>query len=825
LETSFMQKYTLLVRCLLIAAVLFLPSLQAAVVTRGPYLQVSTTSSIVIRWRTDVATDSMVKYGLVQGSLTSSVSDGTLTTEHEIKVTGLSPDTKYFYSVGSLSGSLAGNDANHFFVTHPPIGTAKPTRIWVIGDAGTGDSSQRSVRNAYQNFTGARQTDLWLQLGDNAYSYGYDHEFQTNCFMVYSNFFRNSVSWATIGNHDVVNSNVYFSVFTFPKSGEAGGVPSGSKAYYSFDYGNIHFICLSSDPGAANLTKGSPQWLWASNDLASTTAKWIIAYWHHPPYSKGSHDTDESGQRMEPREVFAPLMEWGGVDLVLSGHSHSYERSYFIDGHYGLSPTFNPSVHVKVAGSGRVETGAYYKKPGAHNGAVYVVAGSSGRLGSGSFNHPAMYSSEMTLGSLVLDVNGNQLDSKFITSTGSTNDYFTIIKSSGETPILSSVTVSPTNSSAQVGLTQQFAAIARDQYGDPMSPQPSFSWTFSGTPAQGSINSSGLFTAGTSAGGPFTITASFGGKSASTQVTVVSAFAILQNGVSGYAGTDDTYINQFSADAINNTTNPDRLQVHHGSSEHQRTLIKFDLSSIPSNAAISSASLTFTVTRTNEVQATDVMLMNKITSAWTESQTWNTGVPASTPSGIVLPVLSNYGPDDDFVINGLGAMVQSWLNSPSSNLGVMLLSSNKVNYRFASSEHSVVAFRPRLAIAYSLPESGDSDSDGLPDSWEQANFSSLNQVGNDDPDGDGMNNLAEFNSGTIPVDRTSRFIITNEAFSGGNFGVSWQSIVGKTYDIEASTTLIDWTIVGSVTASATTSSWLDSSASGQVKKFYRVKLP
>src|SRR5437867_13348821 len=75
---------------------------QGAAVTRGPYLQMGTPASIVVRWRTDASTDGRVRYGGVPGSLNSFV-DGTVGTDHEIAVTGLTPDTLYYYSVGTTA--------------------------------------------------------------------------------------------------------------------------------------------------------------------------------------------------------------------------------------------------------------------------------------------------------------------------------------------------------------------------------------------------------------------------------------------------------------------------------------------------------------------------------------------------------------------------------------------------------------------------------------------------------------------------------------------------------------------------------------------------
>ena len=434
----------------------------SASVTRGPYLQIGTPNSTVVRWRTNVATDSRVSFGTTQGSLTSIADNATQTTEHEVLVSGLSPATKYFYSAGSTSQVLAGNDANHFFVTSPVAGTATPTRIWVLGDSGTADANAQAVRNAYLSFTGSLHTNLWLMLGDNAYETGTDSEYQAAVFDMYPTILRKSVLWSTIGNHDTAQSSnppsslPYFAMFTLPMNAEAGGMASGSERYYSFDYGNIHFICLDSMTSDRSST--GPMATWLRADLASATRPWTIAFWHHPPYSKGSHNSDTESNLVQMRETFLPILEEAGVDLVLAGHSHSYERSYLIDGHYGTSSTFTNAMK-KDGGSGRADsTGAYQKPtfgPGTHEGAVYAVAGSSGQISGGLLNHPAMFISLNNLGSMVLDVNGNTLDAKFLRENGEVWDYFRIVKGTVAPvpPAAPSNLAAATVSSSQINLS------------------------------------------------------------------------------------------------------------------------------------------------------------------------------------------------------------------------------------------------------------------------------------------------------------------------------------------------------------------------------------
>jgi hypothetical protein len=134
---------------------------------------------------------------------------------------------------------------------------------------------------------------------------------------------------------------------------------------------------------------------------------------------------------VEMRENALPILEDYGVDLMFSGHSHSYERSYLIDGHYGDSTTFLES-HKVDGGDGREDGDGAYAKPDygpqPHSGTVYTVAGSGGTTAGGSLDHPAMYLSLNINGSVVLDVNGNRLDAVFLDYQGQVLDHYTMTK-------------------------------------------------------------------------------------------------------------------------------------------------------------------------------------------------------------------------------------------------------------------------------------------------------------------------------------------------------------------------------------------------------------
>jgi hypothetical protein len=406
-------------------------------VTRGPYLQKGNTTNVVVRWRTSVPADSQVRFGTVAAALNRVAFDPFVTTEHEVLLADLSPNTLYYYSISTSEQALAG-DSSYYFVTAPA--GPKPTRLWVIGDSGTANFNARAVYDAYRNFNGARYTDLWLMLGDNAYGIGTDQEYQNAVFNMYPELLRQTVLWSTIGNHETYSGTFadfpFLHIFTQPQNGECGGVASGTERYYAFDYGNIHFVCL--DAMTSDRSVDGPMCTWLQEDLEATTNDWVIAFWHHPPYTHGSHNSDFEIELVQMRENVVPILESFGVDLVLCGHSHCYERSFLIDGHYGVSSTFTEEMK-KDGGSGREDdTGPYLKAalgPGTKQGAVYIVAGCAGQISGGSLDYPAMFLSENRLGSLVLDINGLTLQAKFLRETGVIDDYFTMLKGSAGGPL------------------------------------------------------------------------------------------------------------------------------------------------------------------------------------------------------------------------------------------------------------------------------------------------------------------------------------------------------------------------------------------------------
>ncbi|MEX0810867.1 MAG: metallophosphoesterase [Chitinophagales bacterium] len=453
---------------ILMLSIFFNSDSNAQTLVRGPYLQVNTSNSIVVRWDTDSTTDSRVYYGKNLNNLDMNEVLSDKVIKHKVKLTNLEPNTKYYYSVGDSSGILSASEEAQHFYTAPIPGpeSTDPIRIWAIGDFGKGNQGQKDVRDAYLNYLGdSLRTNVWLWLGDNAYDDGNEQEYSDKVFdeTIYSSILKNMPFWPCPGNHDynsvcpiictenpTHHEGVYYNIVSVPEDGEAGGTPSGLPLYYSFDYGNIHFISLNSEIGSSvedydwtgiMSTAGwnnSPMKAWLEEDLDQNEQPWVIAFWHQVPFSKGSHDSDDQWELYMKgmRENVVPLLESYDVDMILCGHSHVYERSYMIKGFYGSSGDFDSSVHVINGLSGNPDLGEEYIKNvdlvGGNNGTMYVVSGNGGSSTSNpELNHPIMAAADggsSAYGSVVIEVSGNQLDLIYLKSDSTIGDKFSIVK-------------------------------------------------------------------------------------------------------------------------------------------------------------------------------------------------------------------------------------------------------------------------------------------------------------------------------------------------------------------------------------------------------------
>ncbi len=445
--------------------------------SRAPYLQLGTPDSMVIVWRTKEPITPVVKFGRDVKNLSDIVPVASVarriyvstnkddkaeartvplggeslprlhsappgTWQYEAHVTGLTPSTVYYYGLFDGNKRLTPEDSSYRFVTHPTLGQARKTRFWIVGDSGTGREPQISVHSAMTQFVqkDRRPLDFYLHVGDMAYTKGRDAEFQEKFFEPYEPTLRNVVCWAAMGNHEGGTSKgttgigPYYDAYVCPTRAEAGGVPSGNESYYSFDYGRIHFVCLNSHDLDRKPEGAMARWL--KLDLERTKADWLVAFFHHPPYTKGSHDSDKEKQLVDMRTYIMPILEAGGVDLVLTGHSHIYERSMLMDGAYA-TPTVAANVILDDRDGDPNGDGPYRKSAGLNpnEGDVQVVAGHGGTTLKRIGTMPVMRKIIVEHGSVIIDIDGDTLTGTMINKTGVVRDRFGIVKSGKVTPV------------------------------------------------------------------------------------------------------------------------------------------------------------------------------------------------------------------------------------------------------------------------------------------------------------------------------------------------------------------------------------------------------
>ncbi len=445
------------------------------------FLQQLGSDRVIVKWRGDAdggeGADALC-FGtdmafLPEASLTAATE--TETGHREVLLTGLSPETTYYYSVGGAGEAL---EKRHFR-TAPETGQLPEdgnVRLWIIGDSGIGGKNLPETIeqvqdgfNAFVENSGGEVADLFLMLGDNAYNQGTDLEHQRAIFDIFPDILSNTPLWPVIGNHEMGSFGVstssdpdsfaiigngnnggpdpapdspmpYLNIFTLPTDGEVGGLASGTEQYYSFDYANVHIVALDTQLAMRDEDGRAAMKQWLMDDLASNDLDWTVVMFHHPPYTKGDHDSDNpiggDTSIFVVREEFTPVFEEYGVDLVYSGHSHIYERSYYLKGHTGLSDTFDPQVHAELNDDGQAANGqgdeAYTQiaRNGTDDKVVYTVAGHAGDIRSAvdPNPHPAHFYSRFENGSVVLDIGENRLEARSIDANGEVMDSFVMTR-------------------------------------------------------------------------------------------------------------------------------------------------------------------------------------------------------------------------------------------------------------------------------------------------------------------------------------------------------------------------------------------------------------
>lgn len=272
--------------------------------TRGPYLQSVTPESVIVVWETNVPGDSRVDYGPTD-SYGLAVSDTPLVTHHASTLTGLSPYATLHYRV-STNGQPLGEDSA--FRTAAAL-TQTAFSFVAFGDTRTNPTEHQQVVDRIV----ALAPDFVLHTGDFVED-GNQLSQWASFFAIERDLMRQAPLFGVLGNHEG-NSPNYFNAFHLPNN----------EHWYSFDYGNAHFVALEVDGNDADYAPGSPQLEWLKMDLAQTNQPWKVVFFHVPLYASGPHGCDLEIPQL--RETLEPLFIQYGVDLVFNGHDHDYERS------------------------------------------------------------------------------------------------------------------------------------------------------------------------------------------------------------------------------------------------------------------------------------------------------------------------------------------------------------------------------------------------------------------------------------------------------------------------------------------------------------------
>lgn len=286
---------------------------------------------------------------------------------HHVRLTGLKPNTRYYYRCGDPSIRAMSNILS--FKTMPQSGPQSyPKRIAVVGDLGLTYNTTSTIDHLRSN-----KPDMVLLVGDVSYANLYltngtgsacyscsfanspIHETYQPRWDYWGRFMQPLVSEVPImvveGNHEIEEQAknqtfvAYSSRFAFP-SEESG---SSSKFYYSFNAGGIHFIMLGA---YIDYYKSGDQFKWLESDLANvdrTVTPWLVASWHPPWYSSyKAHYREAECMRVEMEELLYSY----GVDIIFNGHVHAYERSNRVY-NYTLDPC--GPVYITVGDGGNRE--------------------------------------------------------------------------------------------------------------------------------------------------------------------------------------------------------------------------------------------------------------------------------------------------------------------------------------------------------------------------------------------------------------------------------------------------------------------------------------
>lgn len=225
--------------------------------------------------------------------------------------------TKVFAQTPALAPTTAAQKTNSSLPLTLPLQEGS-VRFLAIGDTGRGNKEQNELAQVMFNYRQVFPYEFVIMTGDNIYYQEKAEDLKTKFEDVYRPLLNDGVKfYASLGNHDESNQRFYEH---FNMNGQE---------YYRIKKGEVSFYALNS----TYMDKRQIEWM--EEQLSKDSAKWKIAFFHHPPYSSGKRH----GSSEDIREIVEPIFLKHGVDVVFAGHEHFYERVkpqkgiyYFITG-------------------------------------------------------------------------------------------------------------------------------------------------------------------------------------------------------------------------------------------------------------------------------------------------------------------------------------------------------------------------------------------------------------------------------------------------------------------------------------------------------------
>ena len=295
------------------------PSIQQAFLVK-PFLQAVDQAGITVTWETTRKSKSMLYYGQTAecAEKVELISPGSRSSRgfvHQQRIEGLSKHTQYFYRIESTAdnGQQVASEVRTF-QTAPD--TETPFAFAVISDT----QGNLEVAGQIAELAWSERPSFVLHAGD-LVSTGSNKSHWTDVFFPsMETLISRAPIFPVLGNHEA-DAEFYYQYMDLPKP----------EYYYTFSYGNMQFFMIDTNRTVA---PGSEQYAWLEKQLKASQATWKIVCHHHPPYSSDENDygnlwkTNKSSRGDLRARELCTLYDRYGVDIVWTGHIHTYERTW-----------------------------------------------------------------------------------------------------------------------------------------------------------------------------------------------------------------------------------------------------------------------------------------------------------------------------------------------------------------------------------------------------------------------------------------------------------------------------------------------------------------